>query len=40
MTTQAVGPTRRDIVRAAGVGIGAALAAGPCLSVDPVATQK
>lgn len=35
MITQAGGPTRRDIVRAAGVGIGAALAAGPALAAAP-----
>ena len=33
--TQAGGPTRRDIVRAAGLGIGAALTAGPALAVVP-----
>ena len=32
MTTQADGPTRRDIVRAAGFGIGAALAGGAVLA--------
>jgi pimeloyl-ACP methyl ester carboxylesterase len=37
MTTQAVGPTRRDIVRAAGVGIGAALAAGPSFAAASAA---
>jgi len=35
MMTQTGGPTRRDIVRAAGVGIGAALAAGPALAAAP-----
>src|SRR6185437_6469791 len=30
-------PTRRDIVRAAGFGIGAALAAGPTLAAAPAA---
>jgi hypothetical protein len=37
MMTQAGGPTRRDVVRAAGVGIGAALATGPALAAAPAA---
>src|SRR5690348_10121961 len=35
MMTQAGDPTRRDIVRAAGVGIGATLATGPALAAAP-----
>jgi alpha-beta hydrolase superfamily lysophospholipase len=38
MTTQAGGPTRRDIVRAAGFGIGAALTGGAALA-EPVAVS-
>jgi pimeloyl-ACP methyl ester carboxylesterase len=37
MMTQAGGPTRRDVVRAAGVGIGAALATGTALAAAPAA---
>src|SRR6185437_11903478 len=35
LMTQPGGPTRRDIVRAAGVGLGAALAAGPARAAPP-----
>jgi alpha-beta hydrolase superfamily lysophospholipase len=38
MTTQAGGPTRRDIVRAAGFGIGAALSGGAALA-EPAAVS-
>lgn len=38
MTTEAGGPTRRDIVRAAGIGIGAALAGAPALA-EPAAVS-
>src|SRR5258707_14960913 len=38
-TTQAGGPTRRDIVRAAGLGIGAAIAGGTALA-EPAAGAR